>query len=233
MDDISHKMEDYVNEQNHKLWEELKNHYQFKLFYDEDEYSWKTRNENTHVLIITPSKEIDFASFTHELLHTYVEHKGMTDFDSFQASYVHQPLFSNFVFNRLFSSVYNFCAHKKMYPYFSEMGFRDKEFVIGRIDYNWRRHFTIKMMFKVKWLRMFALEQFLGNLFSLKNNVVLEDQRKCLKFLKRLNRMEPELYAIAENFDDSWSNQTDLNLLEPFEEFKNELIDWIIKNYQK
>lgn len=233
MDDISHKIEDYVNEQNYNLWEELKNHYQFKLFYDGDEYSWKTRNEITHVLIITPSKKIDFASFTHELLHTYIEYKGMTQFDSFQESYLYQSIFSNFVFNNLFSSIYNFCAHKKMYPYFTEMGFKDREFVMNRFDYNWRRHFTTKMMFKMKWLRVFALEQFLGNYFSLKNNVVLEDQQKCTKFLGKLKRLKPELYSIAENFDNSWSNQTDLNLLEPFDSFKNELIDWIVLNYQK
>jgi len=55
------------------LWDNLNQNYWFKLYHDSNDYSCKTWNENGVVTIIFPNLEVDFASFTQELLHTYVE----------------------------------------------------------------------------------------------------------------------------------------------------------------
>ena len=231
MNNISNLIENYVNHQNQVLWENLSKHYTIELYLDPNEYSWKTNNENGIVTIICPNLEIDFASFTHELLHTYVEYKGMTDFTSYRESYIHDSIFGNFVFNGLFSNCYNFFAHKKMYPYFEKMDFLDFEFISDMINYSWTQHLKVKMFFKIKKLKIFGIEQFLGNFFALKNNVVLHNEYNCQKGLSKLKKLQPELYLIAEKFDENWDKQEDLNLLKPFNEFKSELRTWLAENY--
>ncbi len=233
MTNISDSIGNYVNDQNRELWNNLKSKYRFELFHDSNEYSWKTQRENGVVIIVCPNLEISYASFTHELLHTYIEDKGMTEFETFEASYKYDTILGNFVFSMLFSRCYNFFAHKKMYPYFKQMGFSEYDFVSDRIKYSTFQHFKTKMLFRIKKLRIFGIETFLGNFFELKNNVVKEDMGKCQKGLGKLKKLQPELYSIADRFDNIWKDQKDLDLLVPFNDFKHNLILWLGKNYSR
>lgn len=233
MNDITNSIEKYVNDQNRTLWENLNEKYQIELYHDSKDYSWKTRNENGIVTIVCPNLEIDFASFTHELLHTYIESQGMTNFESYRDSYIYDNIFGNFVFNGLFSNCYNFFAHKKMYPYFEEMGFYDFEFISDVIKYPWSRHQKMKLFFKIRRLKIFGIEQFLGNFFALKNNFLKDNEYNCQKSLNKLKNFQPELYEIADKFDKNWQEQNDLNLLIPFNEFKSDLKYWLAKNYSR
>lgn len=231
MVDISENIQNYVNGQNRQLWENLNRKYLIKLFHDEKEYSWLVQKKDGIYQIICPNLTVNYSSFTHELLHIYIEDLGMTDYDSFSKTYKNDPLFGGFLFVGLFGYIHNFSCHKKMFPYFEKLGFSEYDFVKERINYSLKRHYKIYIFMKLRRLRMFGIEQFLGNFFALKNNVVTEDKLKCSRFLNKLRKIEPELYDIADKFDSEWELRQDFNLITPFEEFKIDLRNWLIKKY--
>lgn len=50
---------------------------------------------------------------------------------------------------------------------------------------------------------------------------------------KKLRKINPELYDIADKFDSKWEESENLNLIEPFNEFKIDLKNWLVKNYNR
>lgn len=233
MIDITQNIENYIVDKNRILWKNLSNKHVIKLFYDQKENSWLVKNEGTNIKIICPNLEINYSSFTHELLHIYIEDLGMTTYESFYDTYKDDPVFGSFLFINLFGWIHNFACHKKMFPYYEELGFSEYEFVQQRIDYSLKRHYKIYIFMKIQKLNMFGIDQFLGNFFALKNNVVTLDKPKCLRFLKKLRKINPELYDIADEFDCKWEESEHLNLIEPFNAFKIDLKNWLVKNYSR
>ncbi|NRR93580.1 hypothetical protein HSX10_18580 [Winogradskyella undariae] len=62
------------------------------------------------------------------------------------------------------------------------------------------------------------------------NVVVEEDKSKCEKYLKKLQKIKPNLFKIISDFDKKWNESTDLNLATTFLNFEYELNEWLIKN---
>lgn len=233
MIDITQNIENYIIDKNRNLWGNLNSKHVIKLFYDQKENSWLVRNKEVYVEIICPNLEINYSSFTHELLHIYIEDLGMTTYESFYNTYRDDSLFGSFLFINLFGWIYNLACHKKMFPFYRNLGFSEYDFVQERIDYSLKRHYKIYILMKIRKLNMLGIDQFLGNFFALKNNVVDLDKPKCLKFLKKLREINPELYDIADKFDSNWEESDNLNLIEPFNEFKIDLKKWLVKYYSR
>jgi hypothetical protein len=63
--DISTQIENYINKQNQKIWEELKPHYNFILTYDPLQQSWSSKSEGNTANIIIPDSIINYEAFTH------------------------------------------------------------------------------------------------------------------------------------------------------------------------
>lgn len=233
MIDITKNIENYIINKNRNLWENLSDKHVIKLFYDKKEYSWLVKNGRENIEIICPNLEVNYSSFTHELLHIYIEDLGMTTYESFYNTYRDDSLFGSFLFIKLFGRIHNFACHKKMFPYYKNLGFSEFEFVHQRIDYSLKRHYQIYICMKIRKLNIFGIDQFLGNFFALKNNVVAIDKPKCLKFLQKLRKINPELYDIADEFDFKWEKSENLDLIKPFNEFKIDLKNWLVKNYSR
>ena len=224
------KIDEYINFKNKYLWNQIREKYNIRLILDSSEYSWLMIRTANGYDIVCPNTEISYSSFTHELLHIHLEDLGMIDYDSFYNSYKYDNLFDP-LFTNLFGYIFNFSCHKKMFPFYKQMGFSEYDFVQQRIDYNWKRHLKIKILFKIRKMKLLAVDQFLGNFFALKNNVVTADNEKCKKYLNKLKNLNPELYGIAERFDDKWDTAENYNFLETFNQFKADLRNWLVKTY--
>ncbi len=230
MTDITFQIENYVNSQNQDIWNELKNEYSFQLIFDPTEYSWKGKTENGTATIITPTQEIEFHSFTHEILHIYLDHLGISKLEELVYRITGEHSFEVLIENSLTPILYNFCSHKKMYPFYKKMGFSEYLFVQERISFSNYNIFEIKLLFTFKKWKKKAANQFIGQCLSLMNVVVEEDKIKCEKYLKKLQKIKPELYKIISDFDKEWAESTDLDLVTFFLNFEYKLNEWLIEN---
>ncbi len=213
------------------MWDKLNSEYQIDLFFDESAYSWLVIIDDQKAKIITPNLDIDYSSFTHELLHVKLDKLGMTNFDDLTDFVESSTVFSNFVFRRLIFATHNFHSHKKMYPYFNEMGFDDEDFVGVRERFSFMEDLQLRIFPKIKLLRTFAIEGFLGKFFALKNDFVQREKNTTEKRLKRLYKIDKRLYQIANEFDIDWNNRTDFNYISSLEKFEFDLRPYLADKY--
>ena len=229
--DITHSIQNYINSQNQKIWDELKPNYIFELIYNPLEYSYASKTEGNLASIITPTSQIDIDSFTHELLHVYMDYLGLSPYPDL--IYSIQGINSMGIMvleSDLIAHLYNFCSHKKMFPLYREMGFSEYRFVESRISFSGNDLNYIKNGFMSNGKQAEYIHQFIGHTLALMNNVVEEDEEKCRKYLYELKQINSELYKIIEDFDNDWNTSNDLNLLEDFLVFEKRLDEWLEKS---
>lgn len=231
MENLTSEINKYIIIQNEKIWNELRQKYTFLLFHDHSEYSWKVKVEDDLATIVTPNLTVNHSSFTHELLHVYLDYLGLPKCFELMRSISGSDSFDVLIENNLISHIYNFCSHKKMFPYYKEMGFSEYDFVNERITFNDEDLNSIQQSLNNK-----NYTDFIGHSLALLNNVVEEDNLQVTVYLKALKELDYELYNIIERFDKNWSNSIDLNLIDIFSSFDIELDNWIknknSKNYR-
>lgn len=228
--DITERIEKYVNSQNEKIWNELRSQYIFQLTYNPFETSWASKTDGNFAHIITPNLDIDFDSFTHELLHVYMDYLGLSAYpDLINGIMGENSMGILVVESDLISHLYNFCSHKKMFPYFKQMGFSEYNFVESRISFNDNDLNFIKNGFNLRGKQSQFIDQLIGYSLALMNNVVEEDKSKCEIYLAELKKINPELFKIVEDFDNEWKDCKHLNLLEVFLKFEEKLENWLVK----
>lgn len=230
---ITHKIDSYIDGRNRTLWRELSSEYDIELFYDKNGHSWRVEIHSKKVKIICNEIDINIPSFTHELLHVKLEKLGMTTHEELQDYTSNHQIFNNFVFSTFIHKVSNFHSHKKMYPYFNKMGFNDEDFVTKRAKLSFMDKMQLRILPRIKYLRLFGIEGFLGIFFALKNDVVKSDKENINKKLKILKSIDKELYEIADEFDNEWDNRKDFDYLQSVEIFSNKLSPYMIKKYSK
>jgi hypothetical protein len=224
------KLEENINNQNIELWNELKSQFDFKLIYSENEISWRVNNEKRPIEIYTSSKTPDIASFTHELLHVYIESKGMSTDRELLNSMCGTDSIQILTTDALFARIHNYCCHTKMFPYFVEMGFEENSFIADRIKFGNSSYYILRIMFLFKKTRALAVTNFIGHSVALFNDNETANRKNTLKSLKRLKKLNPSLFKIVEDFNNRWRNSNEFNLAEYFQKFDNELNDWLIEN---
>lgn len=219
---------DYINNQNENIWNEIKDKYVFNFTYNPFETSWMSKAENGIANIVANSKDINYSSFTHELLHIYLDYLGMSEMPELIYSIQGENSFMILIENSLVPFIYNVCSHRKMFPFYKEMGFSEYKFVQERIDFTVSDLTLIKNGFENNQSKLIPVNQFIGHSFALLNNVVEEDKIKCANFLNDLKNIQPELFGIIQQFDKNWNDSLDLNLTSIFIEFESELENWLI-----
>ena len=229
MQDITSKIELYINEQNASIWNELKKEYSFKLYLDHTETSWKGKTDGNTAIIIAPTEIIEYHSFTHELLHIYLDFLGLSTLEEVIHNIVGEYAFSFLLNTDLTSWIYNFSSHKKMFPFYKSMGFSEESFVQESISFTKRDFIYIKDTSKSRKTICESIDQYIGHTISLMNNVVKSDEAKCLKYLEKLKELKPNLFKIILDFDTKWNDSLDYNLAEKFADFGQELNDYLIK----
>ena len=233
MINITTEISNYINTQNQNIWDEIKDEYIFSLIYNPFETSWMSNSENGNATIYTNTKNIDYSSFTHELLHIYLDFKGMSGMPELIYSIMGQNSFKILLEQDLVPFLHNVCSHKKMFPYYEEMGFSEHNFVQERITFGNNDLNFIKSSFENSGSKLIAVNQFIGHTISLFNNVIVEDEPKCSSYLQKLKNIQPELFDIIQKFDNNWNNSIDLNLTPVFLNFENDLENWLTKNELK
>ena len=231
MKNITSKIEKYVNSQNRSLWEQLKSEYDISLYHDPSETSWLVKIKGKQAEIVCNELDYNHASFTHELLHIKLDQLGMTNFDELDDYLSNNLIFNDFFFRKFIYQIFNYHSHKKMYPYFNSMGFKDVDFVSKTESFSLYENFRLRLLPKIKILRTCGMLDYLGKYFALKNDFTKPDLRKKEKNLKRLRNINKELYDIADKFDTEWNERTDLNYLASLEYFSENLRPYLIKKY--
>jgi hypothetical protein len=160
-----------------------------------------------------------------------MDYLGLSNYPDFIFSINGENSFGILVVDsNLISHLYNVCSHKKMYPYFNEMGFSEYKFVSERVTFNQNDLNFIKIGFQSNHSRALYIDQFIGHTLTLLNNVVEEDKSKCLNYLSQLKSINEELFKIVGDFDNEWESSNHLNLLEIFLKFEKKLDDWLSEN---
>lgn len=224
--------ENYINDKNEKIWNAVQEHYLVILEHDPYEWSWKVIGPEFGIVkIVAPTTAIEIGSFTHELLHVYIEILGMSNSQEVLESMYGEKSFEVLTFKGLFAQIHNYCCHRKMYPFFEEMGFSEDEFISPkhRARLDWFELLWIRLGFMLKWRRKHAVTRFIGQTTSLFNNVGQSYEQYNMKYLSKLERIRPDLFRIIHEFDNSWENCDDLNFARIFKNFDNELDEWLKK----
>lgn len=219
---------DYINIKNKRIWDELKYSYQIDLQYAPKEKSWRIENDETKAIIFTPTKKKEIHSFTHELLHLYLDFKGMSTAKDILHSIYGDKSFKVLTTNGLFAIIHNFLCHKKMFPFFIEMGFDEKEFVSKRAKLSFLEFYSIKGFLLSK--NPEGLTSFIGNTIALLCNDGKSFKEYNDKKLNKLKSLCPELFQINYELVDKWENQKSYDLIPLFRDFNNSLENWIEKN---
>lgn len=224
---ITSDIEKYINSQNSNIWDRLKDEYTFILLYDPFEHSWQSNTADGVATIIANTRNIDYASFSHELLHIYIDYLGMSSKTEIVYSVIEADSFDILIENDLISYIYNFCSHTKMYPYFKEMGFSEYNFVTERINFDQRELQLMKSNLSNKSTRPTGINQLIGHSLSLFNNVVQEDDEKCRNYLNNIESLNPDVFKLISDFNSKWKRSTDLDLTPLFRDFVDNLDNWI------
>jgi len=228
MDEIKIEIGKYINYQNQGIYEQLSKVYDIQLYLDTKLTSWVLDNDNP--IIRTPKDNLDIPSFTHELLHLYIDYLGMTS-----KKYIFHDVLNVHVMisvkNDLFNHIYNLTCHKKMYPYFKSMGFSDVDFVQKSDSfYSQSDYILIKLFKRLNIFSKFWISQFIGHTISLMNDVVEQRWDENRKNLSKLSKLDNELFNVIYYFDSKWSNQESLDCIKNFDELCDGLLEWMKNN---
>lgn len=226
MADIKLNIDKYLNHQNRCLFDELSAVYNIKLFQSDEIKDWCI--ENNKPIIRTPIDDLSIASFTHELLHLYLDYLEITPKEKVYHQIWHIQLILKINKHFLFDHIYNVSSHKKMYPYFREMGFKDIDFVkdngsfFSNYDYLLITIFKKLRIFKTTWI-----SRFIGHFFALKNDVVEIRRERNRRMLFKLAQLDKSLYNILYDFDTTWEKQKSLDCSQNFQKLSDDLYNWI------
>ena len=219
----------YLNYQNRKLFDELSSVYDIKLYIDPKLNSWSV--DNNKPIIRTPKDDLNIASFTHELLHIYLDYLGLTPKEDIYYKVFNVDVLLSINRALLFDHIYNVSSHKKMYPIFQELGFQDKDFVqnnglfFNRLDY-----LIIKICKKLNIFSKLWISQFIGHSFALKNDIIKNHKLHNRRYLYKLAKLDKNLYRIIYNFDSKWTKQTNLDCWDNYLELSDDLYNWLKKS---
>jgi len=219
----------YLNHQNKELFDELSEVYDIKLYLDSSVNTWGT--DNNSPVIRTPEDNLNIAFFTHELLHIYLDYKGLTRKEDIYNRVFHIDVLATINKQFLFDHIYNVSSHKKMYPLFRKMGFKDYEFwankgaFAGCFDYC-----LIKICKRLNVMSSYWISRYIGHFFALKNDIVSKHDNHNRKLLYKFYKLDRTLYRIVYDFDYKWSKQKSLNCWNNYRELSCDLYYWLKKN---
>jgi hypothetical protein len=222
-----------VDQRNIELWEEIKNHFEIEVYQHEKPYS-QSFSQKRHVKIYV-NKETDSASFTHELLHLWIERKEIYIGSVLKLLVEENAKLNKVISNDLLNHIGNTCEHIKMLPKFLSLGYKSDQFILDYYinkctDLELR---TIKREYRsMNIYQSKAIDAFIGKFFAVKaDNNTIFDYSNCIKNLEKL---DPSLFSILDKFWDNWKSydiEKDdgiyLSYHDVVFEFYEELKNWI------
>jgi hypothetical protein len=197
-----------IDSRNASLWDEIQKHFEIEVYQHRKPHcELFSQKGNVKIYI---NNEMDSASFTHELLHLWIEQKeiyfGSTLKLLVEEDYKLKKIFSN----KLLNHIGNACDHIKMLPKFLSLGYSSDQFLL---DYYTNKCtelelITIERRYRFRDVyQSKAIDSFIGKFFAVKadNNLNL-DYSNCLK---RFENLDPNLLAVLDKF---WNNLKTYNI---------------------
>jgi hypothetical protein len=194
-----------LDSRNKELWNDLNNYFEIVLFLHDKPFSEMfSKHKKVQIYV---NKDINSASFTHELLHLWIEQKGIYLGSSFRLLVKENKKLNRVFSDNLLMHIGNTCDHVKMFPKFISLGFNSNEFLYDNDIHKCSESdiLTIEKKFKFLWkYRAKAIDAFIGKFFAVSaDNNLAFDYSNCQK---RLEKLDFELFKLLNNFWNQWLN---------------------------
>ncbi len=229
--------EGLIESRNIDLWNSLSSVYEIDIKWEKrDTYSVSTKTNKA--IIYVPLGKSDSASFTHELLHIYLETKKVFISGGLKLYVREYPTLSTFLSEEFLDHLGNCLEHIKMLPEFLRMGFSSQEFILDFSvnKLNDQEIWDIKMKFKTINQNTVNYNSTAIRLYIAKYFAVKACPNKLINYekgLSELKNVDNELYNILEEFMNEWE-KFDYNDSDPvtgdynflLSDFMDDLLVW-------
>lgn len=194
-----------VDNRNQYLWDEIKKNYDVKF----------EKSLNKEYAVFQQSKKVVFYvdesnlcpdSFTHEMLHVYLNLNGIHINGALRLRLLGDDFFSSIFSLNLIEHIGNCLEHTKMRPLYLELGFDKEKFIL---DYNVFKCEEIELKnFELNYsnnsvINKNAIDPFIGRIVA-----ILADPNASLDYsiqLKRLQKVDTKLFLVITNLFKNWS----------------------------
>lgn len=193
-------LSELIDLRNEKLWDIVSNKYTIELQpAANNEYSCYTQGMNA--IIYIPLDKICISSFTHELLHIYINCKEVYISDLLSLSISIYPQLKQIISLPLIEHIGNCLNHIKMLPLYLEMGFKREEFIL---DYHTHKCEDYEIdLIQSNWsTNTQAIDYYIGKFTAIK-----ADANNSFNYsgsFNRLKEIDAILYNILETFVKEW-----------------------------
>lgn len=222
-----------INHRNLELWNSLLITQDIEIRKEKRE-DYCTFSKGGKSIIFVPYDNLDQGLFTHELLHVYLRSKEIYIAGSLKLKTRENKKLSRIFSDDLIDHIGNCLDHIKMLPEFLNLGFSETDFIS---DYNInkltnedifkiKKYYYISIFFR-KFYNAYAINFFIGKFFSAKScpNKYYDYAGQ----LKKLEKIDPELFKIQEAFLEAWTN-FDYNQTDPIVNNYHSLVDDYIQH---
>lgn len=194
----------YIDQRNKDMWNQVSTAFNISLAYhSKQSYGLYTINKTATIYV--PHSKACVASFSHELLHLWMDMKDVSVSCTLSSTFKTNPLLKLLFKPNLGEHIGNCADHYKMLPLYLQMGFERELFID---DYNSHKCGDLELSFIERWYNnadfqseQYACEQYLAKFFSIKScpNPSFSYRIPLL----RLQAVDELLFSILESF---WNN---------------------------
>lgn len=221
---MDERLEPLFDDRNKDLWEELNEQYNIQVKVN-SEPGYLTDFKDDVITIFVDEKDINPASFTHELLHIFLKSKGVLVARDLRDSIKNNENLSHFFSTSLQEQIGNTLEHQKMIGLYRERGFEDHKFVN---DYevkimDTQQLDTLLTNYRIEGsYKRDIVDKYIGKFFSMKasNNRNYDYS----PYYQRLNSLDGSLFQILDKF---WKEWLEYDIEDPKEEYRGILASFL------
>lgn len=225
-----HLKDSLVDDRNSKLWREINNSLRFDVVFGEFT-SYRAYCKGNNAIIYVPINNLCVDSFTHELLHLYLQKEGLPISGGFKMSIITSQYCKHILTPELIEHVGNCLEHIVFYPLYIKMGCNPKIFISDYEELkctNQELGLIKKGFTKTGLIKNLSIDAYIGKFFAIAacNN----NQHNYSDILKEMEAIDSRLYGILNNFMLEWKNYDINNKIPDYSfyiyNFVQELEDW-------
>ncbi len=194
-----------IDSRNKELWNDLKNLFDIDVYMHEKPYA-EMFSKNRKVQIYV-NKDIDSASFTHELLHLWIKQKEIYVGSTFKLTVAENNKLKKVFSDNLLTHIGNTCEHVKMYPKFISLGYKSNEFLYDNNSHKCvdKEILEIEKYYRFLWAyRAKAIDVFIGKFFAINADHNTDFNYSGCKI--RLENLDKELNKLLLDFWNEWQD---------------------------
>lgn len=194
----------HLDTRNRALWQEVSKQYDITIK-GGDEPNYKMFTKGKQATIYIPEGGADPAGFAHELLHIYLDSKGIAGRLVLNVCVSKKPKLRTLLSEELLEFLANALDHLKMLPLFLDLGYEPRQFIT---DYTLDKGSdqliqpVIKsFLFKGHYSKL-AFDAYIGRYFAI--IACPNPEHNYGRALEKLKNLDTDLYAILDRFAQNW-----------------------------